>query len=721
VPSARSRLSCPACGFAVGPSWRRCPDCGAATGAWWRRALARATGRRGPALIDQEDAAAGRQRALVGKQGELDALRRDLAERRGGASQARRDTAFLDRAVGVVDGALEEARRAETRFRDVAAEIAVARERFRLAALAAAVDEHLAAATAAPAETRHIGLASGVHAFGPGAGFLARSSYRTLAVDDLAGGRSRLAWQADLDRPVSALAFDPGGRWLAVALAAQPDQVDARVVIHEAATGQRIGELVASGTRDAYGRIGSLAFTAAGLAAVLVPVHGPFEPSLRLWSMAGKLLATQTLRVLAGRLVASADGSRLAVADGVGGIVLYRDRDLLRLREVHAPSATPLAFVDRDARLLFSHAGERDDVLSVTDVDRPDRVRDVARGGDRLAASADGSVVATWAFDRMAIHCARTWHRLADVRWPGPVRAAAISGDGRSVLAVVEQPARKGERHDFLMRWEWSRGRAEGLSCELRHTARRARERAGAVRDADTFLREAVALGALVVRRRAAALDPTDPADDRRAELVLADAVGARAAGAGPVPAEITRILDELPAAVLASRLAALGRVIAVAAAGPADQARTTLERCEAALRHTAEWAGHRELARSPVAAQVRRAAEQTLGLVQGLIDHAFVARVPAAIGAGDAITDAAHAERLRLEVHTLVDGIGEDAAAALEVDALVAGEDALTVELVAAAEARRALLEELDRETGRQVAELAALRDVERLLTAGD
>jgi hypothetical protein len=690
VPSARSRLSCPACGFAVGPSWRRCPDCGAATGAWWRRALARATGRRGPALIDQEDAAAGRQRALVGKQGELDALRRDLAERRGGASQARRDTAFLDRAVGVVDGALEEARRAETRFRDVAAEIAVARERFRLAALAAAVDEHLAAATAAPAETRHIGLASGVHAFGPGAGFLARSSYRTLAVDDLAGGRSRLAWQADLDRPVSALAFDPAGRWLAVALAAQPDQVDARVVIHEAATGQRIGELVASGTRDAYGRIGSLAFTAAGLAAVLVPVHGPFEPSLRLWSLAGKLLATQTLRVLAGRLVASSDGSRLAVADGVGGIVLYRDRDLLRLREVHAPSATPLAFVDRDARLLFSHAGERDDVLSVTDVDRPDRVRDVARGGDRLAASADGSVVATWAFDRMAIHCARTWHRLADVRWPGPVRAAAISGDGRSVLAVVEQPARKGERHDFLMRWEWSRGRAEGLSCELRHTARRARERAGAVRDADTFLREAVALGALVVRRRAAALDPTDPADDRRA-------------------------------GVLASRLAALGRVIAVAAAGPADQARATLERCEAALRHTAEWAGHRELARSAVAAQVRRAAEQTLGLVQGLIDHAFVARVPAAIGAGDAITDAAHAERLRLEVHTLVDGIGEDAAAALEVDALVAGEDALTVELVAAAEARRALLEELDRETGRQVAELAALRDVERLLTAGD
>jgi hypothetical protein len=719
MATARVRLACRQCGFAVAPAWRRCPDCGATVGPWWRRITARLTRDGAPALVAQEVAAAERQATLVAKQAELDGLRRDLAERRTAAAAGKRDPALLDRAVAVVDGALAEARRAEQRYRDVEAEVAVARERFRLAALADAVEEHLAAPPAAPEPVRHVGLAAGVHAFAPGAALLARSSYRTLAVE-VVGARARTAWQVALDRPVSALAFDPTGRRLAVALAAQPDQVDARVLLYEAATGHRVGEVSTRGTADAYGRIGSLAFTASGLAAVLVPVHGRFEPSLRLWSLAGAALASQPLRVLAGRMVASADGSRLAVADGVGGIVLYRDGDLLRLREVHAPSATPLAFVDRDARLLFSHAGDRDDLLAVTDVDRPDRIREVARGGDRLAASPDGSVVATWAYDRMSVHCARTWHRLAEIRWPGPVRAAAVSEDGRSLLAVVEQPARKDERHDYLMRWEWSRGRGEGLSCELRHTARRARGSAGAVRDGDTFLREAVALGALVVRRRAAALDPGDPADDRRTELVLADAIAARAAGAGPVPAEVTRLLDGLAASVLATRLASLGRVVADATAAPGDQARARLERCEAALRHTAEWAGHRELARSPVAAAVRQAAEQSLGLVQGLIDHAYVARVPAALGEADTVGDAAHAERLRLEVHSLVEDLGERAEAALEVDALVAGDGDLAAALTAAAFARSDLLEELDREAGRQADQLAALRDVERLLTSG-
>jgi len=715
-------LACRDCGFAVGPGWRRCPDCGAPAGTWWRRLVERLAGGPAPSLTAQEEAAASRQRELVAKQAELDGLRRELAERRAEAAAARRDTQLLDRAVGVVDGALAEARRAEHRYREVEAEVAVARERFRLAALADAVDEHLAIPPAPADRWRHVGLAAGVHAFAPGGGYLARSPYRTVLVDDLSGPRPARAWQVALDRPVSALAFDRDGRHVAVALAAQPDQVDAQVIVFEAATGRRVAERVAPGARDAFGRIGSLAFTASGLAAVLVPAHGRFEPELRLWSLASDRVVHHSLRVLAGRLVASSDGTRLAVADGVGGILLYRDRDLLRLREVRAPSATPLAFVERDTRLLFSHAADRDDLLAVTDVDRPDRIRDVARGGDRLAGSPDGSVAVSWSFDRMSVHCARTWHLLAEERWPGPVRAATVSADGRWVMAVVEQAARRGERHDYLMRWEWSRGRAEGLSCELRHTARRARARVGAVREADTFLREAVALGGLVVRRRAAVLDPAAPGDDRRAELVFADALGARAAGdAGPVPAELTRLLDELPAGVLATRLAAVGRAITSAADATPDQARTRLERCEVALRRTAEWASHRDLARSAVAVEVRRAAEQTLGLVQRLIDHTYVARVPAAIGAADAIADAARAERLRLEVGTLADQLGEHAAAALELDSLGTADAPLASALVAAAEARRALLEDLDREATRQVAELAAVREVEQLLGAGD
>jgi len=753
---SRIPLACRACRFPVAPGWRRCPDCGALAGAWWRRLLGSLAGQDAPSLIAQEAAAASRQRELVAKQAELDGLRRELADRRATAAEARRDTELLDRAAVAVEAALADARRAERRYRDLEAEVAVARERFRLAALGDALEAHLTAPVGEVETWKHIGLAAGVHAFAPGATHLARSWYRTFLVEDLTGARPQLAWQVALDRPVSSLAFDRNGRYVAVALAAQADQVDARVLVHEVGAGRRVAELVVPGAADGYGRVASMAFTSTGIAAVVVPVHGRCEPELRLWSLTGSLIARQALRVMSGRVVVSSDGNRLAVADGVGGILLYRAGDLLHLREVRAPSAmplafvdgdllhqreaampldfedgdlliqreaaTPLAFVDGDSHLLFSHAGDRDDVLAVTEVNRPDCVRDVARGGDRLAASLDGSVAITWSFDAMRVHCVRSWHLLAELRWPGPVRCAAITSDGRHVVAAIERPSARGGRHDYLMRWEWGRGRPEGLSCELRHTARRARARVADVRDADVYLREAVALGALVVRRRAAELDPRDPADDRRAELVFVDALGARDAGAaGPVPSELTRLLDDLPAGVLAARLAAVGRAIGEAAEKAPDEARAGLERCEAALRRTAEWAGHRELARSPVAVEVRRAAERSLGLVQSLIDHTYVARVPAAIGAADAVADLAHAEGLRHALDALVEELDEKAAATLEVEALEGDDGDRAAVLEAAVLTRRQLLDELDREATRRAAELAAVREVERLLTAGE